>query len=174
MPVESTGGFSVVIDPQQWYRLKQQLDAFDPELARALRRRIKNAGNTAADKVRQTLRLPPPTGGPDDTGGRDALAEATRVTVSFSKRSAGARIATGSGGLRTNHKGLLNVYNKKSFRHPVYPRKDESRDEWTWVTQEGRPYFGAVILKAMNQAVANEIYDAIDDALKALGTKGTP
>jgi len=174
MPAESTGGFSVVIDPQQWYKLKQQLDAFDPELARALRRRIKNAGDTAAEKVRQTLRLPAPTGGPDDTGGRDALAAATRVTVSFSKRSAGARIATSSSGLRGNHKGLLNVYNKKSFRHPVYPRKTESRDEWTWVTQEGRPYFGSVILKAMNKAVADEIYAAIDDALKALGTKGTP
>lgn len=174
MPTESTGGFSVVIDPQQWYRLKQQLDAFDPELARALRRRIKNAGDTAAEKVRQTLRLPAPTGGPDDTGGRDALAAETRVTVSFSKRSAGARIATGSSGLRGTHKGLLNVYNKKSFRHPVFPRPNEGRDEWTWTEQTGRPYFGAVILKAMNQAVAQEIYGAIDDALAAIQAKGTP
>jgi hypothetical protein len=35
MPADTTGGFSVVIDPQQWYRLKKELDAFDPELARA-------------------------------------------------------------------------------------------------------------------------------------------
>jgi hypothetical protein len=174
MPLESAGGYSVVIDPGQWYLLKQQLDAFDPELARALRRRIKNAGDTAAEKVRETLRIPPPTSGPDDTGGRDALAAATRVTVSFSKRSAGARIATSARGLRNEHKGLLNVYNKKSFRHPVFADDNENRDEWTWVTQEGRPYFGSVILKAMNDAVAAEIFDAIDDALKAIDAQGTP
>jgi hypothetical protein len=87
--------------------------------------------------------------------------------VSFAKRSAGARIVTSASRLPSAHKGLLNVYNKKSFRHPVFGDKD------VWVAQEGRPYFGSVILKAMNDAVANEIFSAIDDAVKAAGAKGS-
>lgn len=177
MPAGAVGasrGYGVVIDAQQWYKLKQELDAFDPEIARALRRRIKAAGDVAAKEVQRTLRLPPPTGGPDDTGGREALAAATRVTVSFSKRSAGARIVTSASQLPAEHKGLLKVYNKSTFRHPVFDPMTRPKDEWTWVAQEGRPYFGSVILQAMNEAVTREVFDAIDDALKAINATGTP
>lgn len=166
MPLQSAGGFQVVIDPGEWYKLKQDLDKFDPELARQLRRRIKNAGEIAAQKVREKLAEDPPTDGPDDTGGREALIAATRVSVSFAKRSAGSRIQTSASRLPARHKGLLNVYNKTSFRHPVYG------DKSVWVAQEGRPYFGVVILKAMNEAVTKEIFSAIDDAVKAIGAKG--
>lgn len=170
----AAGGYGVVIDAAQWYKLKQDLDAFDPELARALRRRIKAAGDTAAKEVQKTLRMAPPTKGDASIGGREDLAAATRVTVSFAKRSAGARIITSAARLPDAHKGLLNVYNKAEFRHPVYPRKSESREEWTWVAQKGRPYFGSVIMQAMNEAVTREVFDAIDDALKAINATGTP
>jgi hypothetical protein len=165
-------GFSVVIDPEQWYRFKQDLDKFDPALARSLRRRIKAAGDTAAKKVQAELGMPSPAGGPDDGAGRRALIAATRVSVSFSKRSSGARIVTSGSGLPAGHEGLLKVYNKATFRHPVYPREGMARSDWTWVNQKGRPYFGSVILKAMNEAVAQEIFDAVDDAVRAIGARG--
>lgn len=157
-------GFQVVIDPGEWFRLKRELDAFDPALARALRKRIKNAGQVAADEVKKTLRLPSPGGGDDSGEGRAALIAATRVTVSFSKRAAGAKVVTGSSKLPAEHKGLLNVYNKKNkFRHPVFGDRD------TWVEQQGRPYFSASIYRALDRAMIREIHAALDEAVKAIG-----
>lgn len=161
-----SGGFQVVIDPAEWFRLKQELDRFDPALARALRRRIRNAGNVAADKVKETLRAPSPGGGDNSGEGRAALIAATRVSVSFARRAAGAKITTGSGKLSAEHKGLLNVYNKASFRHPVYGNKHN------WVQQAGRPYFGTVIQKAMNKEIIREVRAALDDSVKAIGGRG--
>ena len=158
-------GMSIVIDPQEWYRLKQQLDAFDPELARALRKRIRNAGNIAAEEVKRTLRLPSPDGGDDSGEGRAALAAATKVSVSFGKKAAGARIITGSNRLAEKHQGLLHVYNKTTFRHPVYGQD-------VWVAQKGRPYFQSSIQKGANRAVLREVESALDDAMKAIGARG--
>lgn len=152
-------GLQVVIDPKVWYELKQELDSYDKELARELRRRIKNAGQVAADKVKETLRLPSPEGGDDSGEGRAALIQATRLSVSFGKTAAGAKIVTGSSRLAQKNKGLLNVYNKKTFRHPVYGNKKN------WVYQKGRPYFGAAIMSVVNREVLAEIQAAIDDSL---------
>ena len=105
-------------------------------------------------------------GGGDNSGeGRAALIAATKVSVSFSRRAAGAKIVTGSSKLSAAHKGLLNVYNKKSFRHPVYGNKA------VWVEQQGRPYFGSAITQAMNHAVVEEIWSALDDATRAIGAR---
>ena len=41
-------GIQVVIDPAEWFRFKKQLDQFDPAITRALRKRIRNAGNVGA------------------------------------------------------------------------------------------------------------------------------
>jgi len=163
--VRGDQGLQIVIDPQEWFRLKQQLDAFDPALAKGLRKRIRNAGQVGAEAVKTRLRLPSPGDGPDSGEGRAALIAATKVSVSFAKRAAGARIATGSSRLSAAHKGLLNVYNKKTFRHPTFGDRDN------WVEQEGRPYFGAAIYDAINQAVVNEIWSALDDATKAIGAR---
>lgn len=163
MVARGGGGFQVVIDPGEWFRLKTELDKFDPALMRALRKRIRNAGQTAADKVKETLGMPSPDGGPDNTGGREALAAATKVSLSFSSRSAGAKITTGSGRLSAEHKGLLNVYNKETFRHPVYGNQN------AWVEQQGRPYFGKVIQPLVNKEMLKEIRAALDDATRAIG-----
>lgn len=159
-------GFSVVIDPKEWYRLKQELDAFDPSLAKALRLRIRNAGKVAANEVKKTLAMSSPGGGPNDGANRAALIAATRVSVSFAKKAAGAKIVTGSTRLAAKNKGLLNVYNMKTFRHPVFG------DKTNWVNQEGRPYFGVVIRKALNTELVKEVGSALDDAMAAIGARG--
>ena len=159
-------GFSVVIDPQEWFRLKKELDAFDPSLAKALRTRIRNAGKVAAGEVKKTLAMSSPGGGTDDGSSRAALIAATRVSVSFAKKAAGARIVTGSTRLAAKNKGLLNVYNKKTFRHPVFG------DKSNWVAQKGRPYFGTVIRKALDQALVKEVGSALDEAMAAIGARG--
>lgn len=159
----TVGGVSVQIDPYEWAKLKVQLDAFDPALARALRRKIKSAGDRAVGKVQARLRLSAPSGGPNTGRGRAALIAATRVSVSFSKRQAGAKIVTSAKGLPERHSALPKVYNKSSFRHPVYGDRD------TWVTQQGRPYFGSVIAGEIRSYIAQDIHDSIDDALRAIG-----
>jgi hypothetical protein len=157
-------GIELTIDPQEWYRFKQKIDAIDPELARALRRRIRNAGNIAALAVKAALAEPTPGGTPlGSEAGRQALIQATRVSVSFGKAAAGARIMTTSARLPQVQKGLLKVYNKTSFRHPVFG------DRNVWVTQEGHPYFGAAIYKVINRAILDEIRNAFADAAAAAG-----
>lgn len=167
----SHGGFGVTIDPQQWHKFKQDLDRFDPELARALRRRIKKAGDVAVQRVKERLSEPLPTDGRYSAGRRQTLAAATRVTVSFGRRQAGSRIVTSASGLDAAHKVLLNVYNKTSFRHPVYPG-GRPRDKWSWASQEGRPYFGSAIMEAVDKELTAEIFAAVDDAAAAIGGKG--
>ena len=165
MAVPSSGGVQIVIDPAEWYRFKKELDNFDPAITRALRKRIRNAGNIAATAVKKALREATPDGtsmGP----GRQALIDATKVSISFGKRSAGTRIVTSASKLPAEHKGLLNVYNKTAFRHPLFGNKDY------WQNQRGRPYFGASIQKVMGTAITDEIRAALDDAVKAIGGKG--
>lgn len=158
-------GIQVVIDPKVWFQLKQELDSYDKELARELRRRIKNAGQVAAEKVKATLRLPSPGGGDDSGEGRAALIAATRLSVSFGKSAAGAKIVTGSSRLSAANKGLLNVYNKKTFRHPVYGNRK------VFVPQQGRPYFGSAIMSVVNKEILAEIQAAIDDSLAEVGRR---
>jgi hypothetical protein len=165
MAAPSAGGIQVAIDPAEWHRLKRELDKFDPALTKALRTRIRNVGNVAKAAVLAALAESSPDGGPDEGGGRAALAAATKVTVSFGKSSAGTRITTSSSRLPDQHKALLHVYNKKSFRHPVFG------DRATWVVQEGRPYFGEPILKVINRAAVDEIRSALDEATKAIGAR---
>lgn len=161
-------GFQVVIDPAEWHRLKQELDRFDPALAKALRQRIRNAGMVAADAVKASLSKPSPSGGssPMDPEVRAQLIAATRVSVSFGKKAAGAKIITGSNRLSTENKNLLKAYNKKLFRHPVFGDKEK------WVAQEGRPYFGSVIQAALDRALIKEIQAALADASAAIGARG--
>jgi len=172
MTVPNAGGVQIVIDPQQWYRFGQELNRFDPALKRALLKRIRNAGEIAKKAVIKKLQEASPDGGPDLHQRRLELIAATKVTVSFAKKgSAGARIVTSSGNLPAEHQGLLKVYNLPSFRHPVYARGD-ARGDWTWVKQQGRPYFGVAIRQALNRALAEEIAAAVQEAVDAIGAKG--
>jgi len=161
------GGFTVNIDPAEWYRFKRELDKFDPAITRALRKRMRNAGNIAAQAVKDSLGNKPPEGGADPEGFRLALAQATKVRISFSRRSAGVAIVTSSSGLPNEEKPLLAAYNKKKMiRHPLFGDKDQ------WFEQPGRPYFGSVIYEAMDKALAKEIRAALDEAVTAIGGRG--
>jgi len=160
-------GIQVTIDSQEWWRLKQSLDAFDPALAKALRKRIRAAGTVGSDAVKKKLRS---SGSLMDQGVLDNLAAATKVSVSFSKKSAGAKIKTGSSRLSATDKKLLFAFNQKTFRHPVWPKGDD-RTKWAWADQPGRPYFGVTIVEALNRAVIEEVFAALDDATKAIGAR---
>lgn len=162
------GGFQVVIDPQEWFRLKTELDAFNKKLTSSLRKNMKAVGNEGADAVRAKLGLASPSGSaaPMDAGVRAALISATRVSVSFSARSAGVKITTSPSGLSAADKGLAKGFNSKKFRHPTFG------DRTKWVAQPGRPYFGSVLGEVMDRELAGRIRAALDDATKAMGARG--
>ena len=168
MAAPLAGGYSVRIDPQEWYRLKSALDGVDKKLTTALRKRIKNAGQVAADAVIKALQENPPPGGPDPAGFREALQQATKVTVSFGAKKAGVKIRTMGTRLPFEQKSLLAAYDRTEFRHPVFP-KGSDRKKWKWVPQVGKPYFGASIMPLLDGAIQDEIRSALDDAVSAIG-----
>ena len=163
------GGFQVVIDPQVWYKLKQDLDKADKELARSLRRRIKNAGQVAAEAVKKKLAEGGGAGGATEYAGdiADLLAAATRTTVSFTARNAGVKIATSNRLIAESDKGLLKAYNRTTFRHPVWPR-GTNRRAWKWVDQKAEPFFDDPIQKVADTVFMAEVQAAIDDAFDQL------
>lgn len=126
------------IDPVSLRRVLTDAKAFDKVLARALRARLRLAGAAAVEDVKRTVLESTPDGGGDNEGVRQALADATKVSIVASKRAEGVRIVTTSARLAAAHKAMLKAYNKASWRHPT-------RSGTAWVTQHGRPYFGAVI-----------------------------
>lgn len=153
----------VTVNTTELARFKVVADRFDKAIIRGVRKRIRNIGQGAIGEVKKTLRLPPPTSGDSSTGAREALEAGTRVAISFSKRSAGAKITTSG----SAHNGFAAPYNRKSFRHPVHGNRN------AWVNQEGRPYFGAVILPYLDTPeVKREIVAVLDDAVKAIGGRG--
>lgn len=158
----SAGGIGLQIDSQEWYRLSKDLKAYDPKLLTALRKRLRNAGNFAVEQIRKTLGLPSPDGGPDSGEFRDMLARATKVSISFSSKQAGVKIATSARGLPEDHKAVLKVYNKATFRHPVFG------DDGNWVTQRGRPYFGEAFEKDLVRLAQQEINAAMNEASEYL------
>ncbi len=185
MSVQDVGGVVVQIDPQEWYKLGERLKRADPKLKGELRARIRNAGNFAVDDIRKTLGMPSPDGGPDGGLSRDELARATKVSLSFRGRSAGAKITTSSKGLEPQHQALVKVYNKETFRHPVFERsmQRDSRRMRTmtyrlgvgradWVEQKGRPYMGDDFAKRIRERAAKEIAAAFAEVEQLLAEKG--
>lgn len=154
--------FTIKIDPAEFNRLSVAADSFGPALKKELRAGLRELGKPSADEVKKTLRQPSPAGGPNSGTGRAALIAATRVGVSFSKGNAGVKITTAASRLPAEHKGLLNAYNTKSFRHPVFGGD-------AWVTQQGRPYFRPSILRVLDKDLVPQMEQVLEKAIKSLG-----
>lgn len=155
------GGMDVRLDTHEWFALKAELTKFDPALTRALRLKIRASAEVAVEAVKAQLREPTPEGNPSGPG-RDALIAGTRVSISFSRRSAGAKITTSGSRLPAGHAGLLKVYNLASFRHPVFGTD-------TWVEEAGHPYFQKPIEESVGATLYRGINDALDEAIAAIG-----
>ena len=152
----------IYIDPKDWNRFAAQCKAYDKKLYTEVRKRIRNAGDIAKDRVKDALAESPPSGGGSSVGSRAALSAATKTSLSFAAKTAGVKITTSGSGLPDGHAGFEKAYNKGSFRHPVYGGR-------AWVSQSGRPYFGVEIAKALDKEILDEIQAAIDDAFDVFG-----
>ena len=98
------------------------------------------------------------------TGLRQAIASAITAKVATSnKRETTAMRITMNGNKVPQGAGVAKAYNKgKPFRHPVFPDPSKSRDQWSWAYQQGRPYFGSVLLAHREQMLRN-VAAAMDD-----------
>lgn len=155
------GGMDVRLDTSEWYTLKAELTKFDPTLTRSLRVAIRASGQEAVEAVKSELRAATPEGNPSGPG-RAALIAGTRMSISFSKRSAGAKIVTSGSRLAGGHEALLKVYNLASFRHPVFGTD-------SWVEEMGHPYFQKPIEESAGKTMYSGINAALEEAIAAIG-----
>lgn len=60
------------------------------------------------------------------------------------------------------------AYNMRVWRHPIrFDPATTSKNDVPWVSQGGRPYFGAVVLRRAAQ-MQSRVYEALDEALAAI------
>jgi hypothetical protein len=98
------------------------------------------------------------------TGLRQNIASAitAKVATSSSRETTVVRI-TMNGNKVPQGSGVAKAYNKgKPFRHPVFADPSKTRDRWSWAYQQGRPYFGSVLLAHKEQTLRN-IAAAMDE-----------
>nr|QOL00386.1 hypothetical protein [uncultured organism] len=135
-------GFTVTLDSASAAKIIRQAKAADPAIATALRARLRIAGAATVKDIQATLREDTPEGVAVVSGGaRDTLADATKLSILAGVKQYGIRIVTSGSKLTKVHAAILAAYNKKTWRHPVPHAEGE------FVEQQGRPYFGSVILK---------------------------
>lgn len=92
---------------------------------------------------------------------RAEIARGIAVRLGNSQRhGASVRVVGSSQHLPSNRKAMLRLYNKTSWRHPVFGGKE-------WVSQLGRPFFGEVLDKYRDD-VQRAIQAAVDEANAAL------
>lgn len=153
----------VTIDRGNWNAEFARLREFEPAVARSLRRNMREVGQETLAEMKRLALQTPPNDNPDiSVGSREAIARQTKFVVNFTKRSAGVRFTTTPGKLGN----FIFGYNQKApFRHPVFGQKQVQ------VTQQGRPYFGAVLTKDNVDKMVARLGDVIDDANKAIGAK---
>lgn len=187
-----------VLDLQVETNLRQvlaDLKEFDPRLATATRRRLRQSGDEAIAEMRDVLSQPSPgivtrtrtavtTSSLDgrtglrrrvrlvgvetqdaqssrSRGSRQAVAGALKTQVSTGKTRQGIK-------LRGSGTPFARSYNMTVWRHPIrFNPATTSKDDVPWVSQGGRPYFGAVILKQSTQ-IRTRVYEALDEALAEL------
>lgn len=149
---------SVEIQPDDLRRLLADIKAFDKKLATATRKRLRQAAEPAVLDVRHMLASGSYA---RDTGLRRGLAAGTKVSIRTGIRTTGVSITTTGTKLPAQKRAMVKAFNKPSFRHPAFGNRE------AWVTQEGRPYFGAVLWERRT-SMRNAMEQALTDALRTV------
>lgn len=189
-------GVEVIVRPNINIRaFFADLEAFDPALAKAIRRRLRTAGQGLIAHMKEVLDEPPP-------GLVSGVTKETRVTAFKSSRRREGKIFTkreyvtdvkGTGS-RGRHVGARDAI-KAKLRTQVSTSKTRpgvrivgsgapfARSYNTlrfrhpvfgnrakWIEQAGRPYFSHVI-EMHRRELEEQVWNAIDDGLEAMGRR---
>lgn len=134
------------------------IKAFEPSLATATRRRLRQAGVETVEDMKRTIASGPGRG---RVGVKAGISAGLSTAVATGKRQQGVRIRGTAAKIPAGHQPMLRLFNKRSFRHPVF-----GSDQW--VEQSGRPYFGSVI-KRHEDDMVEAVWAALEDAFNAMG-----
>lgn len=148
----------------QLVRLSKALkDAGAKDLQRELSKGIRDAVKPAKAAIRQSaLDTLPSRGGLNE---RVANRVAPRIRRSTSGRGgSGVRlIAIGKRGM----KEIVRL-DRGELRHPVWPRADQTRGEWTWVDQAITPGFWTKPLEALAPEIRREVLASMEAVAKKI------
>lgn len=131
--------------------LIQDVKAFDPKMATALRRELRRSGDEIIAAQKDEL-------GVGDLHSQIAAGLRTRITAGTTRQ--GISIVTN--GPRSGGASLAKVFERDTFRHPVFGSGD-------WVDQEGTPYFNKPA-QAGYERMRERIETAVDDILRSIAT----
>jgi hypothetical protein len=160
------------VDPNQLKALIAEVKEFDPKLATALRKQLRQIGGTIVDAMQAEVRKAPPGGGSRSTGShrtRQQIAEGLGVQVATGKKRQGVFITGSSKAMAEGRKSMPRAYNKATFRHPVFKSNRRRISVVRWVNQRGNPYFGGTIKKYEPDA-EKAVMDALTEALETVRT----
>jgi hypothetical protein len=149
----AAGGADFRIEAQDFSRVLIDAKAFEPALAKSIRKNIREAARPAVADVRRTV-LETPTKGTRTFGVRRAIAQGVGVRISAARGGGGVNVAASGRRLPANRKPMVKLLNRERWRHPVFGDRD------TWAQQSGRPYFGSVLWR-----YRDDIRDAVQRAL---------
>ncbi len=149
--------FRVEFDPAMFRGFMAAMKTFEPSLATATRRRLRQAGAETIDDMKRVVASGPGRG---RTGVRAGIAAGLSTAVATGTRQQGVRIRGTAAKIPEGHKPMLRLQNKVSFRHRVFGAD-------TWVVQTGRPFFGSVIKRHEDEMV-EAVWSALEDAYKAM------
>ena len=180
----SVAGFDIRADTRA---LLADLKEFDPALARAIRARLRRAGDSTIENMRQLLdeynggtvsgwnkalgvdkrgraRIRRTSANVSEAnrsrsrGSRRAVADGLKLRVTTGRTRTTIRLTATSGALRK-------ALNTASWRHPVFG------DTGTWVEQPGAQYFNRAIWGHW-QEMREQVEDALGDAQAAVNSNG--
>ena len=171
MPRASRGELDARIDATEFARLYHDTKAFSPELARGLRRNLRDAGKIGMRAAQQQIRSAP-TRGRQHTGLRQRIAAGMTVQVATSMRGrAGVFIRATTRRMPDWQKPMVRVYNQPRFRHPVFARTRLFGLRSVWVTQTGHPYFDRPI-EGETRKMQDLVQRALDEAIDKIAQEG--
>lgn len=135
--------------------LMHALKEADATAARAIRKGIRLEVKKAAEDVKREVLAGPGSG---RVGIRRGIAAGLASRIDTGKSPRIVRIAASSKNLPEDRKKMLRLYNKKSWRHPVFGNRDAA-----WEVQQGNPYFRDVLDKHV-EPLGKAIDRAMDEA----------
>jgi len=183
--------FAIDITSKDYARFYSATRKVEPEVTKALRKRLTAAAKPVTTQVKQAaLNLPSKQGGMVEKGARGStglglrqgIAAATEQKVSPSGRNGlNVRIRV-SGSKFTDKTGkprklprYVEGFSKKPWRHPVFAKNAATNGSWkgAWVVQSKMPFLVETVLPHKEE-FRGAVYDAFADAVHASGMLDSP
>jgi hypothetical protein len=174
----------IQIDAKEFAKLLIEAKAFDKNLNAAIRKKIRETGKPIVEAIKSEVLS---ASGKRETGLRRGIAAGVAFRINAGTTRASVTIVQSGkkippieydikrGKRKGEHvevdrSGMHRLFNKREgWRHPAFPRRHLLGAVRTtkWVHQNGRPYFGDVIVQH-REVLAKAVVDAMEEATAAL------